>query len=177
MRLGDAGLRNHTTMLIYLKHRIHPLAHDDTSRSLEPIVRAHSEAAYRRRLDCEFPLSDQGRRVSSGQQHSTKAPQIRMLDYMFQDTEGNAFAAVLWQNVHVGKVCERCFVCYGTSKANLFALIKNAKTQGIVYRAFDDGAWNAGRPVRLRQKAMNRPYVEAGFVACDFVWRHKWIEL
>jgi hypothetical protein len=100
-----------------------------------------------------------------------------MLDYMFHETEGNAIAAMLWQDVHVGKVCERCFVGNGASKANLFTLIKSAKTQGIVYRALDDGAWNAGRPVRLRQEAVNRPYVEAGFVACDFVWRHKWIEL
>jgi hypothetical protein len=84
---------------------------------------------------------------------------------------------MLWQDVHVGKVCERCFVRYGASKANLFTLIKNAKTQRIIYSAFDDGAWNAERPVRLRQKAVNRPYVEAGFVACDFVRRHKWIEL
>ena len=96
---------------------------------------------------------------------------------MFHETEGNAFAAMLWQDVHVGKVCERCFVGNGASKANLFTLIKSAKTQGIVHRAFDDGAWNAGRPVRLRQEAVNRPYVEAGFVACDFVWRHKWLEL
>jgi hypothetical protein len=123
----------------------------------------------------EPELLVQRMRVSSGEQHSTKAPKIRMLDYMFHETEGNAFAAMLWQDVHVSKVCEGCLVRYGASKANLFALMKNTKTQGIVYRAFDDGAWNAWRPVRLSQKAVDRPYVEAGFVGNDFVWRHNWI--
>jgi hypothetical protein len=120
----------------------------------------------------EPELLVQRMRVSSGEQHSAKAPKIGMLDYMFHETEGNAFAAMLWQDVHVSKVCEGCLVRYGASKANLFALMKNTKTQGIVYRAFDDGAWNAGRPVRLSQKAVDRPYVEAGFVGYDFVWRH-----
>jgi len=95
-----------------------------------------------------------------------------MLDDILHETEGNAFAAMCWQDVYVSKVCEGGLVRYGASKANLFTLMKNPKTQGILYRAFDDVAWNTGRPVRLCQKVVDRRYVEAGFVARDFVWRH-----
>jgi hypothetical protein len=96
--------------------------------------------AIRGRQWLEPELRVQRVRVSSGEQHSSEALQIRMLDYMFHETEGNAFAAMLRQDIHVSKVCERRLVRYGASKANLFTLLKHAETQGVVYRAFDDGA-------------------------------------
>ena len=104
-------------------------------------------------------------RVSSGEQHSTKAPQVRMLDYPLHEAERNTFAAVLRQDIDVGKIAESCFVGHHAGKADLPALMERPKAQGIFYRALDNGARNAGRPVGLSQKAMNRRYVEACFVA------------
>jgi len=80
---------------------------------------------------------------------------------------------MIWQDVYVSEVRERCLICYDTCKADLFALKEKAKTQRIGYRTFDDGTWNAGTPVRLRKKTVNRLYVETGCVTRNFVCRHR----
>jgi hypothetical protein len=88
--------------------------------------------------------------ISSSQQHATQALEVRMPHYLFHETQGQALAAMLGQDVNVSEIGERCFVCYDSRKAYGLILKEQAKTQGIRNRAFDDRAWNAGRPVRLR---------------------------
>lgn len=79
---------------------------------------------------------------------------------------------MLRQNVNVSEIRERCLIGNDASKAYLLTLKQKAKAQRIFNRAFDDGAWNAGRPVGPRQKTVNRLNVETAFIARNFVWKH-----
>jgi len=120
----------------------------------------------------ETELRVQGVRVASREQHSSKTLKLGMSNDLLHETPRKPFAPMLWKNVHVRKVCEGCLVSYDAGKANLSALAKNTKTERILYCALDDRARNAGRPIRLGEEAVNRTYVEARFVARDFVWSH-----
>jgi hypothetical protein len=88
--------------------------------------------------------------ISGSQHYATEALQVGMLNYLFHEAQRQAFAPMLWEHINVGEVRERCLIGYDAGKAYLLTLKEKAKTQGIGYRTLDDGAWNAGRPVRLR---------------------------
>src|SRR5215469_4140034 len=95
-----------------------------------------------------------------------------MSNDLLHETPRKSFAPMLWKNVHVRKVREGCLVSYDTGKADLLTLAQNTETERIRYRALDDGARNARRPIRLGEEAVNRAYVKARVVARDFVWSH-----
>ena len=108
-------------------------------------------------------------RISSRQQDTTEALQVGMFHDVFHESLGEPFAAVPRNDVNIRKECERGLVCYDACKADLLILMENGEAQGIRNCAFDNGAWNAGRPVRLREEAVDPFYIEAALIAGKFV--------
>jgi hypothetical protein len=120
----------------------------------------------------ETELRVQGVRVASRKQHSPKTLKVGVSNDLLHETTRKSFTPMLWKNVHVRKVCERCLVSYDAGKPNLSALAQNTETERIRYRTLDDRERNARRPIGLGEEAVNRTYVESRFVARDFVWSH-----
>jgi hypothetical protein len=111
--------------------------------------------------------------ITSSEQHPAEALKVGMLNDLLHQASGETFASVRGQDVDVRKRRERRLVGYDASKAHLLTVAKHTKTEGVVYRAFDYRARNTGRPVRVREEVVNRAYVQARFVAGDFVCGHR----
>ena len=73
MRLSDAGLRRRTTKLLYLNHRPPPwLTEDSTPRSLEPFVRAPSDALNKAGCLSALHAALKRRSLTNASQHRSK---------------------------------------------------------------------------------------------------------
>jgi hypothetical protein len=108
-------------------------------------------------------------RIAGAKHPPPQTLQVRLREHYFHQPLREAFSAVWLEDVYIREVAEARAVGDHPREADLILSVINAEGERILYRPLDNIASDARRPVRLRQKVMNRLDIETVFVGAYLI--------